>query len=98
MMRVFGLVFAVAVGGLVVAGSTETVASAFSERKQISIDLCTSAVAKRTGNSNLWVYQSLSRYNKRTVWIEVRPERWEFKCTVVKNGPGSYFIQTVMKL
>ncbi len=97
-MRAFWMVLAVASSSLVIAGGAETAASqAFEERKEISIRLCTSAVAKRTGSSNLYVYNTQSFENFRSVWIEVRPQRSQFRCTVVKNGPSSYYIKSVRK-
>ena len=97
-MRVFWMVLAVASSSLVIEGGAETTAmQAFEERKETSIRLCTSTVAKRTGSSNLYVYNTLSFENKLSVWIEVRPERSQFRCTVVKNGPSSYYIKSVRK-
>lgn len=98
-MKHMWMVLAVAAGSLAMAGSAvASPESAFEQRKRVSIDLCTTTVAKRTGSSNLSVYGSQSFENFRTVWIEVQPGHLQFKCVVEKNGPSSYYIKSVRQL
>ena len=98
-MRIFWLVSVVALGGLTVSGCSETTGgSAYADRRDTSNSICTSAVAKRTGSSNLSIYRSLSYDNFRSVWIDVDGGRSQFNCVVEKNGPDSYYINTVRRL
>jgi hypothetical protein len=101
MMKVLWVVLAVVLSSLVISGCTETTNSqaysAFSQRKEISINLCVSAVANRTGSSDVSVYQTQSFENNFGVWL-YGPGRSVYQCTVAKNGPASYYIQTVRKL
>ena len=100
-MRVFWVVLAVAVGSLAISGCTETASSeaysAYSQRKDVSVNLCRSAVTNRTGSSNVSVYQTQSFENNFGVWL-YGPDRSVYLCTVEKNGPSSYYIRTVRKL
>lgn len=98
-MKTYLLVSAVALGSLALSGCSETTGSdAYSERRDTSNRICTSAVAKRTGSSNLSIYRSLSYDNFRSVWIDVDGGRDQYNCVVEKNGPDSYYINTVRKL
>lgn len=92
------LMVAVATSSLMVASGTSMATSAFQERKEASIRICTSAVAKRTGSSDISVYRTLSKDNYRTVWMNVGGSNSQFKCLIEKNGPDSYFIQSVRRL
>ena len=98
-MRVAWLVLSVALAGVVMTGCSETSGGqAFSERRDTSNSICVNAVAKRTGSSNISIYRSLSYDNFRSVWLSVDGGRSQFNCVVEKNGPDSYFINTVRRL
>ena len=98
-MKTLLTIMAIATASLAFAGGSAMAASdAFEKRKQISIRLCTDAVAKRTGNSNISVYRTLSHDNFRSVWMNVGGSHSQYKCLVEKNGPNSYFIQSVRQL
>ena len=98
-MKALWMVMAIATGGLTfAAGSALASGNAFENRKQMSIRLCTDAVAKRTGNANISVYRTLSYENYRSVWMTVGGGHSQYKCLVEKNGPNSYFIKSVRQL
>lgn len=98
-MKLRLIVPAVALGGLFVAGCTSTSGNdAFAVRKATSDRICTSAVANRTGSNNLSIYRSISQENYRSVWIDVDGGSSQYYCVVEKNGPDSYYINTVRKL
>ena len=98
-MRVIWLVLTFALGSLVVTGCSETSGShAFSARRDASNNICVNAVAKRTGSSNVSIYRTLSYENFRSVWLSVDGGREQFNCVVEKNGPDSFFINTVRRL
>ena len=89
----------VALCGLAVTGCSETSGEqAFAERRETSNNICINAVSRRTGSSNVSIYRSLSYDNFRSVWLSVDGGRSQFNCVVEKNGPDSYFINTVRRL
>jgi len=98
-MKALLMALAMASGTFAFSGGSALAASdAFETRKNVSIRLCTNAVAKRTGSTDITVYRTLSKYNRRSVWMEVGGSHLQFRCLVKKNGPDSYFIQSVRQL
>lgn len=97
-MKVPSMVFAAALGSLVLSGCSETGSQASSENRQAAERLCRSAVAKRTGNSNVSVVRTYSRERRMDVWVGVGSDRAQWFCSVDNNGPGSYFIRTIHRV